>query len=508
VVTKAGSTTSKNGNGNSNNKKPPIEAVEIDNFRGIEHVRISVARFLVIIGGGNGQGKTSVLKALAAAVAGKRGSDGKDLRDGAKEGRVILDLGDREIFREIGPNGPGGVRFREKPGAPPSTKQARLDLLFSKLSFDPLAFMNAAPKEQRQMLLEALALDFSAQDARRQKAYDERTEIGRERDRLKGALDKFPLNWCPPDSPVSVAELSAELQAATAQNHSLQVKRQELAAREYTLNDYRSRMARNKAEIERLTAENARIFEEGKAFKDETARMEAEIADVAEIDTTEILAQIEAADKTNQDYREGQQRAQLGQEFEECQSAYAAKTAEIVAIDAEKAALLAEADLGVTGVEITEEGVTLDGRPLANACGAERLQLSLSVAFKLVNPELPLVCVDGGESLDGASLDIVREMAEEAGVVVFMTRVTDGECDVRMQDGRAMDVEEWAERAAAAPDSLPALPALPDGVIAKNFPNPGATEGELNAFFKDVEQTIAEHVGEPVEAVTAVVGEL
>ena len=100
-----------------------------------------------------------------------------------------------------------------------------------------------------------------------------------------------------------------------------------------------------------------------------------------------------------------------------------ATTAEIEAIDAEKAAMLAAATFPVDGLGFgADGGVTFQGVPLAQASGAERIRVSMAVALA-ANPEIRVVLIRDASLLDEDSMAAVVAMAEAADAQVWLERV-------------------------------------------------------------------------------------
>jgi recombinational DNA repair ATPase RecF len=106
-----------------------ITAAHITNFKRIKDVELrpDADRALILIGGKNAQGKSSILDALTAAFGGKKAEPQDPIRHGADaaEIRVELDGGELSIRRVI--NGEGSLlEVRDRMGAIKSP-QAILD---------------------------------------------------------------------------------------------------------------------------------------------------------------------------------------------------------------------------------------------------------------------------------------------------------------------------------------------------------------------------------------------
>lgn len=136
-----------------------VSRIEIKDVLGIHHLEIAPGR-VTEIRGRNQEGKTSVIEAIKALLEG--GHDATLLRHGAEEGEVVLELSN-------------GVRARKRVTAVKSTldvlhpdlgevgrAQKYLSDLAPEISFNPVAFVDAAPKERVRILLEAVSPQVTA----------------------------------------------------------------------------------------------------------------------------------------------------------------------------------------------------------------------------------------------------------------------------------------------------------------------------------------------------------
>src|SRR5262249_42005553 len=80
-------------------KSLKIVAFEAENFKRLSVVAIRPNGDIVQITGRNAQGKTSVLDGIWAALKGKAAIQSKPIRSGAKDARIMLDLGELIVKR-------------------------------------------------------------------------------------------------------------------------------------------------------------------------------------------------------------------------------------------------------------------------------------------------------------------------------------------------------------------------------------------------------------------------
>jgi len=191
-----------------------ITCVHVENFKRIHEIKISpdADRELLVIGGNNANGKTSLLDALRAAFGGKNALPEDPVRHGAESALIVvqLDSGIR-ITRSIGKDGDSKLEVRDELGAVKSP-QAVLDKLVAGGRFlDPLAFLAMKPAEQRTELLRLVDREgkVAALDVHRERVFSRRTEVGRDHKRALAQLEAAPP--AAPSEPIDVSALVKQL---------------------------------------------------------------------------------------------------------------------------------------------------------------------------------------------------------------------------------------------------------------------------------------------------------
>lgn len=180
-----------------------------------------------------------------------------------------------------------------------------------------------------------------------------------------------------------------------------------------------------------LKARIATIEAENKAARDAAAeanaaerkRVAALNAEAQRAATAVNLAARQEADAANEKRRANAVHDEKARELEELRSNYAAKTVELDAIKAEKAAMLAGATFPIPGLSFGDKGgVTFNGQPLDQASGAEKIRVSMAIALAGAK-EIRLVLIRDASLLDDDSLALVAEIAEAAGAQAILERV-------------------------------------------------------------------------------------
>lgn len=366
---------------------------------------------LVIVAGRNGQGKSSVLDSITAALGGVNSkTTPKPIRDGEDRAEIVLETEELVVTRRFTPSG-STLTVKSTDGATYSKGQGKLDDLLGKLSLDPLAFTQLSDRDQLAALLDLVELteDIPALDAERNRLYSERTDIGR---RGKAIGDVSVDDSLPTDE-ASASELIAKIRDAHEANRAIDDAEAQ-----------RVRLAQRVAELEA----------ELKLAREKLGELETR-AQGERIDASDLEAQLSSIEDTNAQIRENnaaRERAALQAGLRE---EYGKLTAEIEAIDKRKADALSAAEFPVDGLGFDADGVTYQGVPFKQASSAEQLRVSLAMAIAL-NPQLRVIRIADGSLLDADNLALIEQMATEHDFQVWIEVVGDGNgAGVVIEDG-------------------------------------------------------------------------
>lgn len=390
----------------------------------------------VIIQGRNGQGKTSVLDAIWFALAG--GEAGKEIprpiREGEKSGFVRLDLGDYTVTRHWTDPDKSYIRVEGRDGKRIQPPQTMLNEMIGELSFDPLAFASAHPKDQLKTLLDVVKLEIDPVDleAQRKAIFDDRTLVHREVKQLDGQLAGMDKGTSGDE--ISVSAITAELQEAANRLTSNNTKRGDL-------DRIRKDVVGVNEEIDRLTREINRLLRELKEAEGrkqgivaQGQTLTAEIAALVDPDLTSIQARLDSIEETNQKVRAAKDYADTQARLEAKKAEADKLTGQIGDIDARKAEAIAKADMPVEGLGFDTDGVTFNNIPFSQASSSEQLRVSLAMAMSL-NPTLRVIRIQDGSLLDDDSMAAITEMARERDYQIWVERVGTGGVGIVIEDG-------------------------------------------------------------------------
>lgn len=419
-------------------KHQTIISLRAENCKRLSAVEIHAdGKPMVVIGGRNAQGKSSILDALTWAFAGKSSLPDQPIRQGSERATILARTQDYVIERRITAGG-STVTVRAADGSKLTTPQKVLDQLISDIAFDPLAFLRAPGKKQAEALARVVGIDLEAAAQARRDVYDERTAWNRRVKEMDAQVKTVPDDA--PSEEVSVASLMEMVQEA--QNAAQLRQRME--------DDREARIERAQAIEDQIAALKQQMSDLDQSL----ATLDEEMERLpAPIDTAPLMAQIHDAERLNALARDRREQELLADRLDKARSESEALTARIGDIDATQARALAESKLPVDGLAFDGDGISLHGVPLSQASSAEQLRVSVALALAQ-SPGLRVCIIRDGSLLDADSLALVAQMAHEAGAQVWMERVGDGEeVSVVIEDGRVLDDRMGP---AAAQDSLPA----------------------------------------------------
>lgn len=419
-----------------------INSLEVENVKRVKAVALEPAESgLTVIGGRNGQGKTSVLDAIAWALGGDRKRPSEAKRAGsATDPHLKVELSNGVVVERRGKN--GSLKVTDPEGR--KGGQQLLDSFVEALALDLPKFLAMSDKDKAKTLLGIIGVgeELARIEADEQALYNRRTGVGQMRDVKRGAAEDMPAHPDAPAEPVSALELIQAQQAILAKNGENQRKRENAAEMRRTADrsadlleaaDERVRMAEEALARARAEREAARVVAEEAVEDAETARKSAQ--ELQDESTAEIEAQLEQVEIVNAKVRDNQRRADAMREAEELDEQYREMTGRIEELRAAKMALLDGADLPLPGLAVDNGLLAYEGRRWDCMSGSEQLRAATAIVRRL-KPECGFVLVDKLEQMDAETLREFGAWAEGEGLQVIATRVSTGdECSIVIEDG-------------------------------------------------------------------------
>jgi hypothetical protein len=439
-----------------------------ENVKRLHAVSITPEGALVTVGGKNGAGKSSVLDSIAYALGGQALVPSEPIRTGEAEAKIVVDLGDlivtRRFKRDWLPcnanckgNYPDGtdmtpremhtsgcarnqfgptnstLTVTNKEGARYPSPQAIIDRLLGKLTFDPLAFARAEPKEQDAILRRLVGLDVTLLDARRKAAFDQRAMLKKSHAIKVAQLAALPFHEGVPAEEVPMEAISNEMLAAE-RLRKVAEDAERAVEQEYMRKADRVRLiAEQRATLAELQKQVAALEGHIAAGESQLAAVEhdlqakqtaAQAARAAVPDAEALRIKITNIEVVNAAVRANVKHANAKLEVDDLTHSIAELDKAIRQADQDKVNMLATAQFPVDGLGLSDDGVTFNGHPFEQAGSAEQVRVSVAIGIAL-NPQLKVLLIRNGNLLDSDSLAAVAAQAEDADMQVWMEWVSE-----------------------------------------------------------------------------------
>lgn len=422
-----------------------IRQLEIENVKRVKAVTLTpTENGLTVIGGRNGQGKTSVLDAIAWALGGNKLKPSESQRIGSaappsihielSNGLVVERKGKSSALHVIDPSG-------QKAG------QQLLDSFIEKLALNLPKFMEARNDEKAETLLQIIGVgdQLAVLDRQEKSLYNQRLEVGRIADRKKKHAEE--LVWYPdaPAEPVSASDLIKRQQAILAKNADNQRKRDMLES----LKDQQTRID---VELDKLEAKKKALINERIAVTADINSAETASANWQDESTAELEQDIANIDAINTKVRANAEKNRVQAEADELAGQYGDLTQQIESVKEQRMKLLDSADMPLPELSVQDGELTYNGQKWDCMSGAEQLQVATAIVRKL-NPDCGFVLMDKLEQMDPETLAAFGKWLEGEGLQVIATRVgTDDTCSIIIEDGyikedRPQEVTQSASKA-------------------------------------------------------------
>lgn len=439
-----------------------IIGVEVENFHRIRaaHIELRPEAGLVRVTGKNRAGKTSLLRAVAAALGGQGEVLPASVHLGSEDGtgRVTLRLENGySVERRFTESNPKGYLTVVGPDGGKHS-QTKLGEWLGERSFHPLALFNLRPAELRRVFLSLGTDPDLGQKLDALKA--EQVRVSEERkpwNSAKQRAERTPMPDGERPEPVDVSGEMARLRelrehdrqrSASLENARRLTKVSAEAAE--TVESQLEHIADLEQQLESARAILPRLQEAAKeaAKASDTARRAWDVTTDPSDEIAAVEARISEADAVNaalepwREYdravREGKEAAKKADEL----------THELNSLRARESALLAQVGIPVPGLSFDDDGTPLlNGLPLEVASGAEKIEMAVAVAIA-ANPDLRVCLVDEANDMDMEMLAALDARAKEHGFQVWVCRIgLEGAGEIVVEDGEATTATDAAEAA-------------------------------------------------------------
>lgn len=412
-----------------------ISSLELENVKRIKAVQVvPTENGLTIIGGNNGQGKTSVLDAITWALGGDRYRPSAPTRDGSViPPRIRLELSNGLTVERSGKN--SALKVSDPTGQ--RAGQQLLNSFVEELALNLPKFMNASGKEKADTLLKIIGVgdQLAALEQQEKLIYNQRHSIGQIADQKRKYAKEMPFYPDVPGKPISAVELIQRQQAILAQNGENQRKRDQVERIKFQ----KASCAQVVQSLEEKLAEARRNLEQAAADL-EIANMDA--MDLQDESTAQIEADLQNIEAINIKVRANCDREKAEQEAEGYAAQYDGLTADLEQIRRQKYDLLNGAQLPLEGLSVEDGELTYHGKKWDTMSGSDQLRVSTAIV-RALNPQCGFVLLDKLEQMDLRTLQEFGTWLQAEGLQAIATRVsTGGECQIIIEDGQVAGVDE------------------------------------------------------------------
>lgn len=459
-----------------------ILSFHAENIKRLSVVSITPAGALVEISGKNGNGKTSVIDAIAWVLDGAANIQDQPVRKGKKDGVIEVSLGDDSGEKLLvrrnwtsGSDKKGYLKIETPEGMRPKAPQQMLDDLMGAISFDPMAFYAKNAKDQFAILRDLVTfdVDIAELDRLRDEDYNARTDRNRELARTRALLASVQVPKDAPEAPIDTKPMMDALTNADAFNADVRTR---TAQREGLVTSRAESLKRNEAiklKVQELHALAARELELVTNAEQEMATWERDPLP-ALVDSKSIREDIVAAEIKNSAHARLAQRKIYETTVADLELDAKRLTERIAHVEGKKREAMARAKMPIAGLSMDGDSVTFNGLPLDQASGAERLRVSTAIAAAL-NPKLRVIRIKNGNDLDDDGVTTIAEMAANLGLQIWMERIVPGtQSAVILEDGHIRGQEDLVAAQAATEAAQP--PEVPEG---ETFDAQAYLEGQI-----------------------------
>lgn len=414
-----------------------IVKFEVNNMMAIRFAEVEFDENggLVMLGGANGSGKSSLIQALQFAFGGKKAVDKDPLRYGAEKGFVKVTLGGREfqIRRSINDKGNETLTVKGADGKNITSPQSVLNDLMGSVGIDPSIIWNMSDEKISTKLRDAMGIDLTPFEKREEDIANERKLAKK---KLKNLVSEF--EGCEtfddvPSEKVSASSLLEEFGQAVEHNKNIQRVTDEMKSNIEKVSDIDSEIESLKERIESLSKEGEvlqRSIEQAGSFLNVSKS----------VDVEEIRMRMVDVEKTNEKIEKNNCYASIKSSIEKQEMVVNELESSIDIVRKEKKNLIASAEFPLEGVDFDINGkLILDGKPWRAWSDGERLLAAFEISAAM-SPNLKAVVMRQGAWFDEESRKVVANIAKERGYLVLMEIVGDSdEVSILMEDGQVKD---------------------------------------------------------------------
>ena len=405
-----------------------IDSFEIENTKRIKTVSLEPSpQGLTVIGGRNGQGKTSVLDAITWALAGERYRPSNPQREGSvlpPNIRIVLDNG--LVVERKGKN--SALKVTKPEGG--AGGQQLLNEFISTFALDLPKFMAATGKEKADMLLDIVGVKDIVYQLRNEEAalYNQRRTIGQIADQKQKYAAEQPYFPDAPKDLVSPIELIRQQQEILARNGENQRKRNHLQ-------ELQTQHQQAIMQAEALRAKYEEVQQKLQELEADLNAAYAVVSGLYDESTAELEENIANCEEINRRVRANLDKEKAEDDAAAYVQQYRALSVQIDETRKKMQELLNSSEMPLDGLSVVDGELYYHGAKWDCMSASEQLKVAAAIVRKQ-NPNCGFILMDKLEQMDTETLAEFGSWLESEGLQVIATRVSTGdECSIIIEDG-------------------------------------------------------------------------
>jgi predicted ATP-dependent endonuclease of OLD family len=400
-----------------------IYRLTAENFKKVSFVDITPNGHMVEITGPNGSGKTSVIDSIVEAMNGTdRNGTPLPIKKGAKKAVIEIDLGEFKV-KKIITTKTVKLEVTQNGGPPLKSPQAVIDKFIGKFSFDPRAFFDLSPENQRNTLLDMLSVSDDVK-------------------KINTTIEKYKSNRADQVTHRNVLSNGTQkgtLVEATHQDIGVEITSQLVAAKKLDLDREKLR------ELEVECASIAQKIDEFQGNLQRKKKLQAELRTDLETrpaaSTETAQQQIDAINANNEKAAAWDVHCKCLRDIVTFNKAIEDWDTQIAGLKQQRNDIVSQADMPIEGMSIGDGGLEINEVPLKQISTAEQYKVSTYLAMRL-NPELKVIRISDGSLLDMASKKVIMDLAKQFDYQIWIETISDDNQGVGffMEEGRIAEV--------------------------------------------------------------------
>jgi hypothetical protein len=389
---------------------------------------------LTIVKASNGQGKSTAVDSIIAALAGKGYCFPDAVTHGEKNGSVTVSLTNGLEVTRVFDSGDTKLKVISSDSGMKGN-QSTIDSFLSVFSLRIDHFLRADDKQKANVLLKSIGKkdELDSIDNRIKEIYNERTAVGRLLDTARANFDSMPLYSDVPDAPVSISELMQEIEKKRQINLSRKQLEESILNKKSNIDIKEAMNTKRFSSIAELEEQIVGLREDIKSesagivsLKDDIKKKESELSNLPWQNDEYERNSIMSAEAVNEKIRANLGRKDTYNVAEKHKSQYDELTGTIESLRLDRVNLLKNSNLPHPGLTVNDEGQLMYNDFIFSTGVEESLQLRIAIAIAAsIKKDMGFVLIDNLERLDHKSTIALSEWAQEKGIQIIATKVID-----------------------------------------------------------------------------------